>query len=258
MRPMGRALHIGAIHPPSLTVQPPVQSPRMSPNALAAAKAAAVGKPGIVPLPAPMPTTVPAAHTPSWLKGSYRPQSVSAVPQPTTVENWCTERLEAIKTTVEGKSNAVPELRKVMEDLDSAKVLDEITLVGTIRKDYWKARERQRKAAAELKRTEREVQRIEMHSAHIDGKINRLRSYARFIEGGWKDESTLESTTGNDDDKNGDNANDDAQNGKGDSNDDINEQAKEKEQVEQGHDGPVSNRELPIDASKQLTTDGGM
>lgn len=256
MRPMSRALHIGAIHPPSLPVQPPVQSPRMSPNALAAAKAAAGGKPGIVPLPAPMPTAVPAAHTPSWLKGSYRPQSVASVPQPTTVENWCAERLEAIKSTVEGKSNAVPELRKVMEDLDSVKVLDEITLVGNIRKDYWKARERQRKAAADLKRAEREVQRIEMHSAHIDGKINRLRSYARFIEGGWKDESTLESKTGNDHDKDGDNDNDDVQNGKGDSNDDINEQAKEKKRVEQGHGGLTSNVELSSDAPKHVTIDG--
>lgn len=94
--------------------------------------------------------------------------------------------------TVDGKSDAVPELKKVMEDLDTEKVGDEIALIATIRKDYWKSREKQRKMVAELKRWEREVQRIEMHSAHIDGKISRLRSYARFIDGGWKDESALE------------------------------------------------------------------
>lgn len=240
----------------------------MSPTALAAAKAAAAaaaakaaavtGKPGIAPLPAPIPAAVSAANTPSWLKGSYRPSSVAPLPQLSAVETWCAERLEAIKATVEGKSNAVSELRKVMEDLDSAKVVDEITLVGTIRKDYWKARERQRKAASDLKRAEREVQRIEMHSAHIDGKINRLRSYARFIEGGWKDESTLESKNDSDVDKGGGNENEDVQNGKRDLNDETDDQTKEKKQMELARVEPVSSMEVSNDTPKQVTWDGGL
>lgn len=181
-----------AVAPPRHSPVPPVQ-PLGSPRA---SVAAAASKPGGVKPPVPLPIASPVisgAQTPSWLKGGYQHrQTAPAVPQPTTVESWCKDRIENITATVEGRSDAVPELRKVMDDLDYAKVEDEVALIGSVRKEYWKARERQRKALVDLDRAEREVQRISSHSAHIDGKIARLRGYARFIEGGWKDESELD------------------------------------------------------------------
>lgn len=172
----------GSMHSPVASAQPRQASPRMSPKASSGGKQTSV-KPAVTPIP--LSASVSGAQTPSWLKGTYRPQPPPPATQPDTIETWCKERLEAIKATVESKSDAVPELRKVMDDLDSTKVADEIALISSIRKEYWKARERQRKASGELRRAEREVQRIDMHSAHIDSKIARLRSYARFIEGGW-------------------------------------------------------------------------
>lgn len=175
-------------HPPIIPPQP-LGSPRASISTT-------VGKSGTVKPAVPIPIASPViagAQTPSWLKGGYQHrQPTPTVTQPTTVESWCKDRLENIKATVEGRSDTVPELRKVMDDLDYVKVGDEIALIGSIRKEYWKAKERQRKALMDLHRAEREVQRINSHSAHINGKIARLRGYARFIEGGWKDESELD------------------------------------------------------------------
>lgn len=126
------------------------------------------------------------AQTPSWLKGTYRAATpASPHPQPTTVESWCKQRVDSISATVDGTSDALPELRKVMESLDYGKIEKEIEVVCAIRKEFWKARERQRKAASDLRRVEREVQRNDSHAAHINGKIARLRSYARFIDAGW-------------------------------------------------------------------------
>lgn len=83
------------------------------------------------------------------------------------------------------------DLKKLMVDLDYESVADEITLLASFRKDFWKVRERQRKVAAELWRSERAVDRIDLHTVQIDGKINRLKGYVRFIEGGWVDERVL-------------------------------------------------------------------
>lgn len=115
---------------------------------------------------------------------------------PTTVDQWCAERIDAIKATVDGKGEGLPELRRVMEVLDSAKVADEIAVISNIRKEYWKTRERQRKAVMELRRAEREVQRIGLPASQIESKINRLSRYARFIESGWQDGQLLDVSEG--------------------------------------------------------------
>lgn len=99
--------------------------------------------------------------------------------------------MEAIKATIEGKGDGLRDLKKLMVDLDYESVADEITMLASIRKEFWKVRDRQRKAAAELCRAERAVDRIDLHAAQIDGKINRLKGYVRFIEGGWLDETLL-------------------------------------------------------------------
>ena len=137
--------------------------------------------------------SIPSTNTPSWLKGNYtyRPQSSpisSSSPSMLTVEDYCKTRIRDIKQTIEGENDTVPELRKVMIDLESSKICDEINLISSIRKEFWQTRKRQRKAAAELRKIEREIRRINIHSDHINGKINRLRAYAKFIESGWQDE----------------------------------------------------------------------
>lgn len=135
-----------------------------------------------------------AAGTPSWLKGTYRPQPPPPPPARTAaaaVDHWCKERIDNIKATIEGKSDALRDLKKVMADLEYAAIQDEIALISSIRQDFWKARERQRKASADLLKAEAEIHRIDLHAAQIDGKINRLKSYVKFIEGGWTDEGVL-------------------------------------------------------------------
>lgn len=206
-----------------------------------------------MPISSPMMT---GAQTPSWLKGTYRPQPPSA-PQPTTVESWCKDRIEAIKATVECKSDAVPELRKVMDDLDSTKVVDEIALISSIRKDCWKARERQRKAVLELRRAEREVQRINSHSAHINGKIARLQCYARFIEGGWKDESTLDNHLKDKETDSG--IKDDAHDKNRDIGHSSNEISSErKDRAEKENAGPARSFDERLDRPHRRLSDGEM
>ena len=127
--------------------------------------------------------------TPSWLKGAYRAASQPAsAPPPTTTESWCKQRLDAIKATVEG-GDSVPELRKVMDNLEYSKIDREIETVRKIRREFWLMRERQQKAAAELRRAEREVHKYDAQASHTHGKVARLRSYEKFIEAGWVDEN---------------------------------------------------------------------
>lgn len=78
-----------------------------------------------------------------------------------------------------------------MMDLDVDATSEEVARVAGIRREFWKARERQRKAAAELMKFEREVQRKDLQAAQINGKIERMQGYVRFIEGGWVDERVL-------------------------------------------------------------------
>ncbi|CAN8075263.1 unnamed protein product [Agarophyton chilense] len=155
--------------------------------------------------PAPISVSPSAPNTPSWLKGTYKPQPPSAAPL-STVEQWCEHRISAIKATVddtqtEGNVDDIPELRKVMTDLDSKSIPDEIQVLQGLRKDYWRAVERQKKAMSELRKAEREVMRIEPPAMHIESKISRLRRYAKFIESGWMDEDVLDITKS---DNNGD------------------------------------------------------
>lgn len=79
-----------------------------------------------------------------------------------------------------------------MDTLDARTIPDEIALIRTIRKDYWRCRERQRRSVSEMLKAEREVMRSDLHAAHIDGKIYRLRGYAKFIDGGWVNENVLD------------------------------------------------------------------
>lgn len=79
-----------------------------------------------------------------------------------------------------------------MTDLDSKSVPGEIQVLRNLRKDYWKAMERQKKATMDLRKAERDVLRIDLPAMHIESKINRLRSYAKFIESGWVDEEALD------------------------------------------------------------------
>lgn len=231
----------------------PQGSPRLSPSATGSGKP--IGAKATVPLPISSPMMT-GAQTPSWLKGTYRPQPPST-PQPTTVESWCKDRIEAIKATVECKSDAVPELRKVMDDLDSTKVVDEIALISNIRKDCWKARERQRKAVLELRRAEREVQRISSHSAHINGKIARLRCYARFIEGGWKDESAFENHLKDKEAGNG--SKHDAPDKNKDTEHSSNEISSEKmSKADKGNAGPSRSFDEKLDRPRRRLSDGEM
>eukprot|EP00178_Gracilaria_changii_P014077 TRINITY_DN3994_c0_g1_i1.p2 TRINITY_DN3994_c0_g1~~TRINITY_DN3994_c0_g1_i1.p2 ORF type:complete len:295 (-),score=46.55 TRINITY_DN3994_c0_g1_i1:1466-2350(-) len=150
---------------------------------------------------APISISAPTPNTPSWLKGTYKPQPPSATPL-STVEQWCEHRINAIKATVEdtaseGNDDDIPELRKVMTDLDSKSVPNEIEVIRSLRKDYWRAVERQKKAMNELRKAEREVMRIDPPATHIESKISRLRRYAKFIESGWIDEDVLDITKSN-------------------------------------------------------------
>ncbi|KAI0565035.1 hypothetical protein FGB62_22g538 [Gracilaria domingensis] len=150
---------------------------------------------------APISITPSAPNTPSWLKGTYKPQPPSSTAL-STVEQWCEHRVSAIKATVEdtvteGNTDEIPELRKVMMDLDSKSVPNEIQALRSLRKDYWRAVDRQKKALAELRKAEREVMRIEPPAMHIESKISRLRRYAKFIESGWMDENVLDISKSN-------------------------------------------------------------
>lgn len=78
-----------------------------------------------------------------------------------------------------------------MQELDVPAISEEINQIVSLRKEFWKARERQRKAEARLSSAEREVFKIDLQMDHIDTKISRLRGYVRFIEGGWSDERVL-------------------------------------------------------------------
>lgn len=124
--------------------------------------------------------------TPSWLKGGYRGN----------VEMWCKERMELIRLTVEGKMDGVPELRKVMEDLDCDRMEEEMELLAKVRSGHWRIRERFRKGESEVRKVEREVRKYEMMSRRIESKVRRLQGYAGFIDGGWKDESVLWESVG--------------------------------------------------------------
>ena len=137
---------------------------------------------------------IPGAQKTSWLVVGYylRPPGAS-VWLGKTVDSWCKERIETITATMDRFSDSVAELRKVMEDLDCAKVADEIAVVGSIWKEIWNVRERHRKMVGELHSAEREGCRTENHAAHMDGKIARLRGYARCIERGWMEEPDINS-----------------------------------------------------------------
>lgn len=146
--------------------------------------------------PTPITISPSAPNTPSWLKGNYKPQPPSATPL-STVEQWCEHRLSAIKATIEensteGGTDDIPALRKVITDLDSKSVPAEIQVLRNLRKDYWKAIDRQKKAMTELRKAERDVLRIDLPAMHIESKISRLRSYAKFIDSGWVDEEALD------------------------------------------------------------------
>lgn len=146
------------------------------------------------PIIAPVPLPITSGNTPSWLKGGYRPQpppSPSTLVGPAAVETWCKERIELIKSVIDGKSESLRDLRKVMQELDVPAISEEIAQIRSIRTDFWKARERQRKSEAQLTNAEGEVFRIDLQMDHINSKINRLRGYVRFIEGGWSDERVL-------------------------------------------------------------------
>lgn len=170
---------------------PPTTSPRLKVSSYGVTKP--VGKSGPPVSPAVV-VSVAGAGTPSWLKGTYRPQPPPPPPVLTgaaAIELWCKERIDLIKATIEGKSDGIRELKKVITDLDRSAIPEEMSLISSIRKEFWNARERQRKAASDLSRAECEIHRIDLQAAQVDGKINRLKSYVKFIEGGWSDDSVL-------------------------------------------------------------------
>jgi hypothetical protein len=104
-----------------------------------------------------------------------------------SLETWCKLRLEAIATTVAG-GDAVPELKRVMDRLEVGRFSKQRVSLKKIRVDKWNAIKRSRKAHMDLLKYQREMIKIDAQAAHIDAKIARLQSYARFIEMGWRED----------------------------------------------------------------------
>lgn len=79
-----------------------------------------------------------------------------------------------------------------MNDLDARKVIEELEQSEGIRDEFWRARERERRALYELRKIEREGVRIDLPRGNIEGKLKRLKIYSKYIESGWTDQSGLE------------------------------------------------------------------
>ncbi len=159
----------------------------------------------------------PASSTPAWLKGGYAPRAAgagvgpvphgkalggpapAAKPAPSQVqlnETWCKNRRESIEKTIEG-GNSVTELRGVLDFLRVPQSEKHLELVGSIRKEKWAAKERMRKATADLHKLQQEMIRLDFKSDNVDAKLARLHANYRFIENGWQNPPV--ETVGNND-----------------------------------------------------------
>lgn len=156
-------------------------------------------------------------QTPAWLKGGYAPRSSAAnsgnaigsagigedglgsgggtkgSSTPTVLftkqgqEIWAKKRYDVILATVKG-DDTIAELRAVIVDQLKVPALEKHReSLRRIRKEKWAARERARGTLADLNKLQRELTKTATHAAHVDAKIERLRSYSRYIENGWKD-----------------------------------------------------------------------
>lgn len=204
---------------------PPTESPKRSlpssfnGSATVAATTTPTNSSAAAPASILMPAGPAANGTPSWLKGAYRggassstslPSSVASVSANAsaattsaaipasiagsdaevgkpTVEAWCKARVESMQLVVDGgNADSLPGLKKVMEDLEYAKISLENDLIRKARRERWRCEERMLKTKREIVKSQREVWKIEVHSQHVDAKIARLRSYAQFIENKWQ------------------------------------------------------------------------
>lgn len=151
------------------------------------------------------PQTEPGANgTPSWLKGGYRTPKHNLQGSTThgggvgstksnaeqTVEAWCKARLEAIRDTVDG-GDAIPELKKVMQDLEFEKIEIEADIARKARRERWRADQALSKSENEHHAVLRPLRKIDYASQHVESKLERLKSYSLFIDNNWKDESEV-------------------------------------------------------------------
>ncbi len=113
----------------------------------------------------------------------------SVAPAEQTVDSWCQARLEAIRATVDG-ADTIPELRKVMDDLEYEKIEIELDIARKARRERWHASERFRKTDIEAHATERPMRKIDIAAEHIESKLARLQSYSLFIDNNWTDGET--------------------------------------------------------------------
>jgi len=115
--------------------------------------------------------------------------SVPVITAAGSIQAYCKDRLDTICAVVDSTctTDAIPELRKVMENLEYSKIDIENEIANKARQERIRAYRRIEKSRRELRKAERHLLNVDLQAQHIESKIRRLSEYSAFIENKWRD-----------------------------------------------------------------------